>query len=169
MPSATLCAVSTENPRISMARARRLRKGWSSSTISNVFSACAVVGAVSGEATVCCIVFYRLRRSWTIGNVPSVRCGNKGLDIRGLACAGLGTTLQHLEYMARPDDRQHRAALRHIGGGKRRAGTLEQRLGDEQPEAEPRPRLELLRVPAARRHIRLADAREDVGGKSLPV
>src|SRR5690606_32987064 len=71
------------------------------------------------------------------------------------------------ERLARPDDPDQRALARLAGiaEGDTRAGALQQRLGDEQAEAE----AAAASTRPASRHIGFADAVENLRRKTRPV
>src|SRR5262249_32302514 len=118
-----------------MARARRLRKAWSSSTISKVFSPCA--GGASGELAVGCMTLHLVGHSQTLRNVSSAGSRGKRRALHAVPRAVLLAHADDLEELARPGHGQHGSALGRVGGGERRAGAFEQRFGDEQAESEP--------------------------------
>src|SRR5215218_10010228 len=121
-----------------MARARRVEKVLSSSTINRLLSARASNGtSASPIANSPCLTATRLScrhaSSPYIGSVFAFVSAVRAKFRARLAALGAA-----LEGGARPDDANHRAAgaRRSVGEEELGAGALDQRLGDEQAEAE---------------------------------
>src|SRR5829696_8434155 len=155
-----------------MARARRVEKVLSSSTINRLLSARASNGtSASPIANSPCLTAARPVlppcSSLYIGSVFAFVSAVRAKFRAGLAALGAA-----LEGGARPDDANDRAAGpgRGVGEEELGAGALDQRLGDEQAEAEAAGLLVARALPrAAGRDIGLAGPQQHLGGKSRPV
>src|ERR1051326_1527819 len=176
-PSATVSAVVTAKPRPSMARASRCRNDLSSSTISSERSgwverassviAFAFVGGRCGILARRAHVANQIAHSVYMGSVRQLTY----VPASSPGASGCRAHQRPLEIGPPPAHLHHRAALRELAvlQCQRGARALQQRLGDE--EAQPQPRV-LARRPialAAAADERLAHAVHDLGREARAV
>src|ERR1043166_2435478 len=164
-PSATVSAVVTEKPRVSIARARRWRKDLSSSTINKVRSA--------GSSAVATSVMGVLRLVLPAGAAaPSPYLGSANRVSRPHGRLNFGNFGSFFEIGATPTQFDDGAALgrRAIEARQRAAAALDQGLGDKEPEAEAAGfRLGRRAPAAAARDVGFAQPAEDFGRKTGTV
>src|SRR5262249_37272021 len=151
-------------PRVSIARAKRLRNSLSSSTISSERSPAPVAAAASVIETPS--TWPRLARTrvpWDAAAPPGRAVSRIDLGISSQVSRGgllLRPAQRPLEIVPAPAHPDHGAGLRRRPVGQRQggAGALQQRFGDEETQSEAdRVRVGAGRAHATGGHVGLAD------------
>src|SRR5215510_6921735 len=172
-PSATLSAVVTLKPRVSIARANLARNSLSSSTINSERSPVGI--AAAGSVIVCCSLDGTRQTPWA--GPPEWRDLPSGEPDLGRFAAFsrgrfLGAGRRSLKIRPGPAHPHDRPGLRGrpVGNGQGCTRALQQGLGDEKTETQAHGiAVGRARAHAAGGHVGLADAIHDLGRKPGPI